>query len=149
VTQDDISAVEILLVEDNEDDAALTARAFRKARMRNRLSVVPDGVEALAYLRKEGKYSGAVRPDLILLDLNLPRLGGRQVLERIKADPGLRDIPVIILTTSKAEEDVALAYKSHTNCFISKPVVMEEFERTIKEIADFWFVIVRLPRREK
>ena len=149
MTQGDLSAVEILLVEDNEDDAALTARAFRKAKMRNRLSVVPDGVEALAYLKKEGKYSGATRPDIILLDLNLPRLSGRQVLEKIKADPDLKDIPVIILTTSKAEEDVALAYKSHSNCFISKPVVMEEFEKVIKDIADFWFVIVRLPPKDK
>lgn len=146
--QSDVPAVEILLVEDNEDDAALTARAFRKARMRNRLSVVPDGVEALACLKKEGKYSDAARPDIILLDLDLPRLSGRQVLERIKADPGLKDIPVIILTTSRAEEDVALAYKSHTNCFVSKPVVMEEFEKIIKEIADFWFVIARLPPRD-
>ena len=146
--QSDVPAVEILLVEDNEDDAALTARAFRKARMRNRLSVVPDGVEALACLKKEGKYSDAARPDIILLDLDLPRLSGRQVLERIKADPGLKDIPVIILTTSRAEEDVALAYKSHTNCFVSKPVVMEEFEKIIKEIADFWFVIARLPPKD-
>lgn len=144
-----LAPIEILLVEDNPDDVELTVRSFKKARMQNRVSVAGDGVEALAFLRREGKHAGAPRPDIILLDLNLPRMNGREVLEQIKKDPSLSDIPVIILTTSKAEEDILGTYKLHSNCFITKPVLMEDFDRVIRTIQDFWFVIVKLPPKPK
>lgn len=147
--QRNLAPIEILLVEDNPDDVALTTRSFKKARMQNRVSVAEDGVEALAFLRKEGKYAGAPRPDIILLDLNLPRMNGHELLEKIKTDPAISAIPVIILTTSKSEEDVIKTYKSGSNCFISKPVLMEEFDRVIRTIQDFWFVIVKLPPNKK
>lgn len=144
-----LAPIEILLVEDNPDDVELTTRSFKKARMQNRVSVAGDGVEALAFLRREGKYAGAPRPDIILLDLNLPRMNGREVLENIKKDPALSDIPVIILTTSKDEEDIINTYKLHSNCFITKPVLMDDFDRVIRTIQDFWFVIVKLPPKPK
>ncbi|OGR74945.1 MAG: response regulator [Elusimicrobia bacterium GWC2_64_44] len=146
--QRNLAPIEILLVEDNPDDVALTVRSFKKARMQNRVSVAGDGVEALAFLRREGKYSAVPRPDIILLDLNLPRMNGHELLEIIKSDPELKDIPVIILTTSKAEEDITGTYKLHSNCFITKPVLMEDFDRVIRTIQDFWFVIVKLPPKK-
>lgn len=144
-----INPIEILLVEDNPDDVALTTRSFKKAKMQNRVSVAGDGVEALAFLRKEGRYAASPRPDIILLDLNLPRMNGHELLEIIKGDPALADIPVIILTTSKSDEDVVSTYKNKANCFISKPVLMEEFDKVIRTIQDFWFVIVKLPPKKK
>lgn len=137
--------VEILLVEDNEADVFLTRKAFAKAKLANRLSVASDGVQALAFLRGEGKYSDAPRPDIILLDLNLPRKSGYEVLAEIKKDPILRRTPVIILTSSKSDEDVVKTYDNYANCFISKPIKMEDFEEIIRKVEDFWFCIVRLP----
>ena len=137
--------IEILLVEDNPGDVRLTQEAFKEGKVRNNLSVVEDGLEALAFLRREGKYAGAPRPDLILLDLNLPRKDGRLVLADIKEDPKLRSIPVVILTTSKAEEDIVRTYNLHANCFITKPVDLDQFIRVVRCIEDFWLTIVKLP----
>ena len=144
--QVNFTPIEILLAEDNKDDAFLTAHAFEKGRVKNKLHVVPDGVEALAFLRREGKYAAAPRPDIILLDLNLPRMSGHELLKKIKNDPLFAAIPVIILTTSKAEADVLQTYKNHSNCFITKPVTMEDFEKVIRTVEEFWFLIVRLPQ---
>ncbi len=137
--------IEILLVEDNPGDVRLTQEAFLESRLGNRLQVVGDGVEALEFLRKEGKYANALEPDLVLLDLNLPRKDGRETLLEIKSDPKLRRIPVIILTTSKAEEDIVKTYDAHANCFISKPVDFGEFLKVVQQIEEFWFAIVKLP----
>lgn len=137
--------VEILLVEDNPGDVRLTREALKEGKVRNNLNVAQDGVEALAFLRREGKYADAVRPDLILLDLNLPRKDGREVLEEIKADPALRPIPVVILTSSQAEQDIVRAYDLHANCYVSKPVDLDQFITVVKSIEDFWFAIVKLP----
>ena len=137
--------VEILLIEDNPGDARLAREALRDAKVRNHLSWVPDGVEGMAYLRQEGKYSQSPRPDLILLDLNLPRKDGREVLSEIKADEKLRRIPVVILTTSQAEEDILRAYHLNANCYITKPVDLEQFMKVVKTIEDFWLTIVKLP----
>jgi two-component system, chemotaxis family, response regulator Rcp1 len=139
------SAVEILLVEDNPGDVRLTREALREAKVRNNLHVVDDGVKALQFLRRQGEYAGATRPDLILLDLNLPRMGGREVLTEIKADPDLLQIPVVVLTSSQAEQDIVRAYELHANCYISKPVSLDQFVSVVKSIEDFWFTIVRLP----
>ena len=138
--------VEILLVEDNPGDVRLTLEAFKEARMRNKLHVVEDGIEAMAFLHKEGKYAGIPRPDLILLDLNLPGMDGREVLEKIKSEPGLKRIPVVILTTSKDEEDIHRSYDLHANCYITKPVDFGQFINVIKTIENFWLTIVKLPR---
>ena len=137
--------IEILLVEDNPGDVRLTREALRDAKVRNQLSSVKDGVEALAFLRRAGPYSAARRPDLILLDLNLPRKGGREVLAEIKADQHLRRIPVVILTTSRDERDVLAAYDLHANCYVVKPVGLEQFITIVKSIEGFWFEIVKLP----
>ena len=137
--------VEILLVEDNPGDVRLTREALREGKVRNNLYVAPDGVEALAFLRKQGKYADAVRPDLILLDLNLPRKDGREVLEEIKADPALRYIPVVVLTSSQAEQDILRAYDLHANCYVTKPVDLEQFIAVVRSIDDFWLSVVRLP----
>jgi CheY-like chemotaxis protein len=137
--------VEILLVEDNPGDVRLTREALREGKVRNNLSVAADGVEAIAYLRKEGEHADAVRPDLILLDLNLPRKDGREVLQEIKADPALRNIPVVVLTSSQAEEDIVRAYDLHANCYVTKPVDLDQFIRVVESIEDFWFTIVKLP----
>ena len=137
--------VEILLVEDNPGDVRLTREALREGKVRNNLAVAADGVEAVAYLRKEGEYAEAVRPDLILLDLNLPRKDGREVLKEIKADPALRNIPVVVLTSSQAEEDIVRAYHLHANCYVTKPVDLDQFIRVVESIEDFWFTIVKLP----
>lgn len=137
--------VEILLVEDNPGDVRLTREALREGKVRNNLHVASDGVEAIAFLRREGPYAEAVRPDLILLDLNLPRKGGREVLEEIKADPGLRYIPVVVLTSSQAEQDIVRAYDLHANCYVTKPVDLDQFIHVVRSIEDFWFTIVKLP----
>ncbi|MBD0321612.1 MAG: response regulator [Gemmatimonadetes bacterium] len=137
--------IEVLLVEDNPGDVRLTREALKEGKVHNNLHVAPDGVEALAFLRREGRYADAVRPDLILLDLNLPRKGGREVLEEVKSDPALRHIPVVILTSSQAEQDIARAYDLHANCYISKPVDLDQFITVVKSIEDFWFTVVKLP----
>jgi chemotaxis family two-component system response regulator Rcp1 len=138
----------ILLVEDNPGDVRLTREALREGKILNELSVVGDGVEALAFLRREGRYADAVRPDLILLDLNLPKKDGREVLEEIKGDGALKKIPVVILTTSAAERDILKAYDLHANCYITKPVDLEQFIRVVQLIEDFWLTIVKLPVTE-
>ncbi|HXI52663.1 MAG TPA: response regulator [Candidatus Saccharimonadales bacterium] len=138
-------AVEILLIEDNAGDARLAREALRDAKVRNNLTWVADGVEGLAYLRRQGKHAQAVRPDLILLDLNLPRKDGREVLSEIKNDQRLKLIPVVILTTSEAEEDIFRAYDLNANCYISKPVDLDQFMKVVKTIEDFWLTIVKLP----
>ena len=137
--------IEILLVEDNPGDVRLTKEALREGKVANNLSVAADGVEALAFLRREGPHANAARPDLVLLDLNLPRKDGRQVLAEIKIDADLRRIPVVVLTTSKAEEDILKTYDLHANCYIAKPVDLEQFIRVVKSIDDFWLTVVRLP----
>ncbi|WP_420130455.1 response regulator [Longimicrobium sp.] len=137
--------IEVLLVEDNPGDVRLTREALRDGKVHNNLSVAPDGVEALAFLRREGRYADAPRPDVILLDLNLPRKDGREVLEEVKADPSLRNIPVVILTSSEAERDIAQAYALHANCYITKPVDLDQFIHVVRSIEDFWFTIVKLP----
>jgi CheY-like chemotaxis protein len=139
--------IEILLVEDNPGDVRLTIEALRESKVRNHLSVARDGVEALAFVRREGAHAEAVRPDLILLDLNLPRKDGREVLAELKADPDLKTIPVVILTTSRAEQDVLRSYELQANCYISKPVDLDQFITVVKSIEDFWLTIVTLPRQ--
>ena len=140
------TTVEILLVEDNPGDARLTLEAFKEGKVLNNIRVIGDGVEALAYLRRQGQnYANAAPPDLILLDLNLPRMDGRAVLEEIKADERLKRIPVVVLTTSAAEEDVARAYGSHANCYITKPVELDQFLSVVKSIDSFWLSLVKLP----
>ena len=137
--------IEILLVEDNPGDVRLTIEALKEGKVSNHLSVARDGVEALAFLRREGPHANAARPDLILLDLNLPRKDGREVLAEIKEDSRLRRIPVVVLTTSKAEEDILRTYDLHANCYISKPVELEQFISVVRSIDDFWLSVVRLP----
>ena len=137
--------IEILLIEDNAGDVRLTQEALKEGRVLNRLNIVGDGIEALAYLRKEGQYADCPRPDLILPDLNLPRKDGREVLAEIKEDIHLRRIPVVILTTSHAEEDILRSYGLHANCYITKPVGFAEFINVVKSIQDFWFTVVVLP----
>ena len=140
-------SIEILLVEDNPGDARLTIEAMREAKMRNRMHVVEDGVEAMAFLRRQGSFGEAPRPDLILLDLNLPRKDGREVLAEVKADPDLKRIPVVILTTSRAEEDVLRAYDLHANCYVTKPVDLAQFMKIVSQIDEFWVKVVTLPRK--
>ncbi|SRR6266567_1573341 len=140
--------IEILLVEDNPGDARLTLEAFKEGRVLNNITVISDGVDALAYLRRQGpKYSDAVQPDLILLDLNLPKKDGREVLAEIKADEHLKKIPVIVLTTSAAEDDIARAYGSHANCYITKPVELDRFLNVVHSIDSFWLSLVKLPQQ--
>jgi CheY-like chemotaxis protein len=138
-------SVEILLVEDSPGDVRLTKEALREAKVRNKLHVVNDGVEALAFLRRQGKYDAAPRPDVILLDLNLPRKDGREVLAEIKDDDDLRRIPVVILTTSQDDRDILRAYDLHANCYITKPVDLDQFIAVIQSIESFWLTIVTLP----
>ena len=137
--------VEVLLVEDDPGDVLMTQEAFEEHKVGNRLTVVSDGVEALAYLRREGKYADAPRPDLVLLDLNLPRRDGREVLAEIKNDPDLLDIPVIVLTTSAAEDDVVASYRLHANAYVTKPVDFDRFIAVVRKIDDFFVSVVRLP----
>jgi two-component system, chemotaxis family, response regulator Rcp1 len=136
--------IEILLVEDNPGDVRLTKEALKDAKVRNTLHVAMDGVEALAFLRKQGKHAAVPRPDLILLDLNLPKKNGREVLEEIKNDDALRHIPVVILTTSQAERDIAESYRLHANAYVTKPVDLEQFLTVVKSIEQFWLEIVKL-----
>lgn len=137
--------IRILLVEDNPGDVRLTREALKDGRVENPMDVVKDGVEALAYLRGEGAWAGTPLPDLILLDLNLPRMDGREVLAAIKADPRLMAIPVVVLTTSEAEQDILRSYHLHANCFITKPVNFEQFSAVLKVIDQFWLSVVTLP----
>ena len=139
-------SIELLLVEDNPGDVRLTMEALKDANVVNRLSVARDGVEALAFLRREGTYKAAPRPDLILLDLNLPKKDGREVLAEIKQDPNLRRTPVVVLTTSQAEEDILRTYDLHVNCYITKPVDFDQFVKVLHSIDEFWLAIVKLPR---
>jgi CheY-like chemotaxis protein len=141
--------IEILLVEDNAADVRLTQEALREGKVKNNLAVARDGDEAIRMLRREGAFANATRPDLILLDLNLPRKDGRQVLQEIKADPDLKTIPVVVLTTSGAEADIVKSYELHANCYITKPVDLEQFITVVKSIDDFWLSIVRLPAERK
>ncbi|WP_407635437.1 response regulator [Novispirillum itersonii] len=136
--------IEILLVEDNPGDARLAAEAFKEGTIPTRLHVASDGIEAMAFLRRQGRHEAAPRPDMILLDLNLPRKDGREVLAEIKEDPALRRIPVIVLTTSQAENDVTRAYDLHANCYIVKPVDFDRFIDVVKGIEDFWCSLVKL-----
>ena len=137
--------IEILLVEDNPGDVRLTQEAFKEGKVRNKLHVVWDGIEAMAFLRREDKFADAPHSDLILLDLNLPKKDGREVLAEIKQDPDLKRIPVVILTTSKAEEDILRTYDLHANCYITKPVDLEQFIKVVKSIEEFWLTVVKLP----
>jgi chemotaxis family two-component system response regulator Rcp1 len=140
-----LDAIMVLMVEDDPDDVYLTKEALRASRLRINLDVVTDGVEAIRYLRGDGGTNRHRRPDLVLLDLNLPRMGGREVLLQIKEDPALTDIPVVILTTSHAEEDIAASYRQHANCYISKPVDIDQFRSVVASIENFWFTVVQLP----
>ena len=137
--------VEILLVEDNPSDVLLTQIAMKECKIANRLNVSNDGEAALAYLRRQGAHAEAARPDLVLLDLNLPKMDGRELLREMKSDASLRTIPVVVLTTSDAETDVIRSYDLHANAYITKPLDMEQFIRVVRGIDDFWFGIVRLP----
>jgi two-component system response regulator len=137
--------IEILLVEDSPADILITREAFEEASLMNAIHVVEDGVQALEFLRREGRYASAPRPDLILLDLNLPRKNGREVLAEIKADDSLKIIPVIVLTTSNASEDILQAYDLHANCYVVKPVGFENFLKAVQSIRNFWFSVVALP----
>jgi len=138
-------AIEILMVEDNPGDVRLTREAFKDGRVWNQMHVVEDGLAALDFLHRRPPFEAAPRPDIVLLDLNLPRMDGREVLAHIKADPELRIIPVVVLTTSRAEEDVLRAYHLNANCYITKPVDLEQFIRVVQAIEDFWLTVVRLP----
>ena len=138
--------IEILLVEDNAGDVRLTEEALREGKVKNRLHVARDGVEAIEFLRRQGKYAGAPRPDLVLLDLNLPRKDGREVLAEIKGDSELKTLPVVVLTTSSAEADILKTYSLHANCYIQKPVDLDQFVQVVRSIDDFWLTIVRLPK---
>jgi CheY-like chemotaxis protein len=141
--------IEVLLVEDSPGDVRLTREAFRDANRSIHLHVASDGVEAMAFLRREGAHVRAPRPDLILLDLNLPKMDGREVLAHIKDDDGLRTIPTVILTTSEAEADVVTSYQLHANCYLSKPVQLDAFESLVKSINDFWLTRAKLPRQRQ
>lgn len=144
---DSTTIIEVLLVEDDPGDVLMTREAFEHNKVVNRLSVVSDGVSAMDYLHKRGEYTDAVTPDLILLDLNLPRMDGREVLAELKADPELRKIPVVVLTTSEAEEDVIRSYSLYANAFVTKPVDFDRFIEVVRQIDDFFVTVVRLPPR--
>ena len=140
-----IMPIEVLLVEDNPGDAQLTRIALEESKISIHLNVVEDGVEAMAFLRKQDKYVKAAHPDIVLLDLNLPRKDGREVLAEIKGDENLKRIPVVVLTTSQAEEDILKAYNLCANCYITKPVDFDQFVKIVQSIENFWFAIVKLP----
>lgn len=146
---DRINPIEVLLVEDSPADVRLTKEALKEEKLHVNLNVVNDGVEAMEFLRRAGKFTQAVRPDLILLDLNLPKKDGREVLKEIKCDEKLRSIPVVILTTSKAEEDIVKSYNQYANCYITKPLDLSQFSTVVKSINDFWLTIVKLPPNVK
>ncbi len=140
--------IEILLVEDSPSDTDLTVEALQKGKVLNHLSIVDDGVKAMQFLRRQGEFAASPRPDLILLDLNLPRKDGREVLAEIKGDESLRTIPIVVLTTSRAEQDVLQVYKLNGNCYITKPVDFRQFIEVVKSIENFWLTVVRLPPKE-
>ncbi len=139
--------IQVLLVEDDPGDVLMTREAFEDYKVHNQLHVVNDGEQAMAFLRQEGEYAGLPRPDLVLLDLNLPRMDGRQVLDAIKSDPELSSIPVVVLTTSEAEDDVLNSYSLHANAYVTKPVDFERFISVVRQIDEFFVKVVRLPRR--
>lgn len=141
-----IDPIEILLVEDNPADARLTKEALKEGKIKNNLYVVDDGEKAIDFLFKKGEFKDAVKPDVIFLDLNLPKMDGREVLKIIKEADNLKTIPVVILTTSQAEEDIIKSYKYHANCYITKPLSLNQFANVVKSIEDFWFSIVKLPK---
>jgi CheY-like chemotaxis protein len=145
--QETVAPIEVLLVEDDPGDILMTREAFEEHKVHNRLTVVSDGVEALAYLRREGSYAEAVRPDLVLLDLNLPRRDGREVLAEIKKDKDLHHIPVVVLTTSQADEDILCSYQLHANAYVTKPVDFDRFISVVRQIDDFFVTVVKLPPR--
>jgi chemotaxis family two-component system response regulator Rcp1 len=145
LTNNDMKVVEILLVEDNPGDVRLAKEALKDGKVRNNLYVVEDGQEALDFLHRRGRYADAVRPDLILLDLNLPKISGQDVLAEVKADKELRRIPVVVLTVSKSEEDILKAYDLHANCYVTKPLDFNQFVKITKTIEEFWLTIVKLP----
>jgi len=144
---DEGAPIEVLLVEDDPGDVLMTREAFEEHKVRNRLTVVSDGADALAYVRREGEFADAIRPDLILLDLNLPKRDGREVLKELKTDPDLREIPIVVLTTSSAESDVLASYQLYANAYVTKPVDFERFISAVKQIDDFFVSLVKLPRR--
>ena len=141
-----MSEIHILLVEDNEGDVVLTLEALKEAKLKNKISVVRDGEQALAFLYKEGIYAHEDIPQLVLLDINLPKIDGKEVLGRIKSDPDLKKIPVVILTTSSSEKDILEAYNNYANCYITKPVDLDKFIDVIHTVEDFWISIVQLPK---
>jgi len=141
--------IEILIVEDEPGDAFLTTEALKEAKVSNNIFVVEDGMEAMAFLRRSGRYKDAPRPDLILLDLNLPRKDGRQVLAEVRSDPELALIPIVILTTSKAEEDIIKSYTLHANAYVTKPVDLHQFLSVVRSMHDFWLTVVKLPPKDK
>ena len=142
-----VRPIQILLVEDSPSDAKLTLAALKDAKVANQISHVEDGVQAMEFLRHQGQYAESPRPDLIILDLNLPRKDGREVLAELKIDPDLKSIPVVVLTTSKAEEDILRSYQLHANCFITKPVNFERFLEIVQSIEYFWLTVVALPNK--
>ncbi|MEW6087820.1 MAG: response regulator [bacterium] len=148
MNENHVNPIEILLVEDNPADVRLTIETLKEEKICNNVHVVSDGEEALDFLHRRGKYSNAVRPDLILLDLNLPRIDGREVLREIKESDKLKMIPVVVLTVSKAEEDIIKSYKLHANCYITKPIDLAQFVKVAKAVQDFWLTIVKLPPKE-
>jgi CheY-like chemotaxis protein len=140
--------IDILLVEDNEGDVHLTQEALKKAKVRNRVHTTSDGVEAMQFLRRQAPYADAPRPDLVLLDLNLPNMDGREVLEEMKADASLRSIPVVVVTSSAAERDIVQSYSLNANCYVTKPVDLQQFLHVIGSVSDFWLQIVKLPPKD-
>jgi CheY-like chemotaxis protein len=146
MSEPSMNVIDVLLVEDDPGDALMTQEAFEHHKIRNKLHVVKDGVEALAFLRREGVFADAPRPGLILLDLNLPRKDGREVLAEVKADAELRSIPVVVLTTSDAEEDILRSYRLHANAYVTKPVDFDRFIEVVRQIDDFFVTVVKLPR---
>jgi chemotaxis family two-component system response regulator Rcp1 len=146
-TGDSSKPVDILLVEDNPGDARLAIEALSESTVPNTVHAVRDGEEAMAFLHQEGKYASSPRPDIILLDLNLPKKDGREVLAEIKEDPDLKSIPVVVMTTSNAEDDIRKTYNLHVNCYVTKPVELDHFMKVIKSLEDFWLATVRLPSR--
>lgn len=147
INLDQARHVEILLVEDSETDVDLMREVMEDSKLSNNLHVVMDGVAAMEFLRKQGEYKNAIRPDIILLDLNLPRKDGRQVLAEVKEDPELMDIPVVVLTSSKAEEDIFRSYSLHANCYVTKPLDLDQFAFIVRQIESFWFSVVKLPSK--
>jgi two-component system, chemotaxis family, response regulator Rcp1 len=145
--REDTRAVQILMVEDNPADARLVREVMRDSKMLNEIHWVGDGVEAMAFLRRQGKYATVPRPNLIFLDLNMPRKDGREVLREVKSDADLRRIPVVVMTSSQAEEDIARAYDQHANCYVRKPIDFEQFHKVVKTLENFWFTTVELPTR--